>query len=167
MERSQWAQGVRKKLGEGKKRHEFQADHGFRKWFKTRCELSGMKSINIEMLMGHSIGISDSYYRATEAELLEEFLKAVDFLTIEERYRLEKQVTQLAQQSKEENYIIKGQLLEKEEQIGSLSYKFDNLQSMVERLISSLASDSSQENLNQLAKSMFSSGILKPSLKIA
>ena len=52
-----------------------------------------------------------SYYRATEAEL-EEYLKAVDFLTIEERYRLEKQVTQLAQQSKEENYMIKGQLLE-------------------------------------------------------
>ena len=92
MERSQWAQGVRKKLENGKKRHEFQADHGFRKWFKTRCELSGMKSINIETLMGHSIGISDSYYRATEAELLEEYLIAVDLLIVEERYKLEKQV---------------------------------------------------------------------------
>lgn len=94
MERSQWAQGIRKKLERGKKHHEFQADHGFRKWFKTRCELSGIKSINIETLMGHFIGISDSYYRATEAELLEEYLKAVDFLTIEEKYKLEKQVTQ-------------------------------------------------------------------------
>ena len=92
MERSQWAQGVRKKLENGKKRHEFQADHGFRKWFKTRCELSGMKSINIETLMGHSIGISDSYYRATEAELLEEYLIAVDLLIVEERYKLEKKV---------------------------------------------------------------------------
>lgn len=167
MERSQWAQGVRKKLENGKKRHEFQADHGFRKWFKTRCELSGMKSINIETLMGHSIGISDSYYRATEAELLEEYLIAVDLLIVEERYELEKQVMQLSQHSKEESYVIKGQLLEKEEQIKSLSYKFDDLQSMVERLISSLAADSSQENLSKLAKYMFSSGILKPSLKIA
>ncbi|HZD36719.1 MAG TPA: hypothetical protein VE130_16055 [Nitrososphaeraceae archaeon] len=40
MERSQWAQGIRKKLEKGKKRHEFQADHGFRKWFKTRCSFT-------------------------------------------------------------------------------------------------------------------------------
>jgi integrase len=163
MERSQWAQGIRKKLEQGKKRHAFQADHGFRKWFKTRCELSGMKSINIETLMGHSIGISDSYYRATDAELLEEYLKAVDFLTIEEKFKLQKQVTQLAQQSREENYIIREQLLEKEEQIKSLSIKFDNLQSMVETMISNLAHDNDQKNLNGVARTMFSSGILKSS----
>jgi hypothetical protein len=66
MENTLWTQGLRKKLQKGKKRHEFQADHGFRKWFKTRCELAGMRSINIEILMGHSIGITDTYYRATE-----------------------------------------------------------------------------------------------------
>ena len=55
-----WTQGVRTRLPTGKKRHEFQANHGFRKWFKTRCELAGMKPINIEILMGHSVGISDS-----------------------------------------------------------------------------------------------------------
>jgi hypothetical protein len=38
---------------EGKKVHEFQADHGFRKWFKTRCETAGMRSINLETLMSH------------------------------------------------------------------------------------------------------------------
>jgi hypothetical protein len=58
-----WTQGLRKKLESDKKRHEFQTDHGFRKWFKTRCELAGMKPINIETLMGHSTAISDSYYR--------------------------------------------------------------------------------------------------------
>jgi hypothetical protein len=41
-----------------------------------------MKSINIEILKWHSKGICDSYYRATEDELLEDYLKAVDFLTI-------------------------------------------------------------------------------------
>ena len=63
MEDALWSQGIRKPLEPGKKRHEFQADHGYRKWFKTQCELAEMKSINIEKLMGHSIGISDSYYR--------------------------------------------------------------------------------------------------------
>jgi hypothetical protein len=38
IERALWAQGIRSELGKGRRRHEFQADHGFRKWFKTRCE---------------------------------------------------------------------------------------------------------------------------------
>ena len=45
-----------------------------------------MKSINI--LLGHSAGISDSYYRATEDEPLEDYLKAVDFLTISTENKL-------------------------------------------------------------------------------
>jgi hypothetical protein len=36
MQRALFAQGLRKKLENGKKRHEFQANHAFRKWFKTR-----------------------------------------------------------------------------------------------------------------------------------
>ena len=58
VERALWAQGVRTILDRGKKRHEFQTDHGFRKWYKTQCEMAGMKSINIEKLMGHSLGMS-------------------------------------------------------------------------------------------------------------
>ncbi|HKG87540.1 MAG TPA: hypothetical protein VKA95_04385, partial [Nitrososphaeraceae archaeon] len=50
-----WTQGIRKKADLKRNRYEFQADHGLRKWFKTRCEIAGMKSINIEKLMGHSI----------------------------------------------------------------------------------------------------------------
>jgi len=36
IERALWIQGLRSKLTNGKKRHEFQTDHGFRKWFKTQ-----------------------------------------------------------------------------------------------------------------------------------
>jgi hypothetical protein len=92
IERALWTQGLRIKLANGKKRHEFQTDHGFRKWFKTQSEISGMMPINIEILMGHSVGLSDSYYRATEAELLEDYLKAIDLLTINEESRLVKKV---------------------------------------------------------------------------
>lgn len=62
LERAIWAQGLRKKLEPGKKRHPYQACHSLRKWFKTRCEMSGMKPINVEILMNHSCGISDNYY---------------------------------------------------------------------------------------------------------
>ncbi len=67
-----WSQDIRKKLQKDGNRYEFQTEHGFRKWFKTQCELAGMKSISIEIFMEHSIGISDSYYRITEKEVLED-----------------------------------------------------------------------------------------------
>lgn len=81
VERALKAQGIRKALQEGQRRHEFQADHGFRKFFKTHAE-QVMKPINVETLMGHSTGISDSYYRPNERELLEDYLKAVPELTL-------------------------------------------------------------------------------------
>jgi hypothetical protein len=65
IERAIWAQGLRKKLENGKKRHPYQANHSLRKWFKTRCKIAGMKPINIETLLSHSTGISNSYYRPT------------------------------------------------------------------------------------------------------
>jgi hypothetical protein len=39
MEDALRTQVIRTKLELGKKRHEFQAEHGFRKSFNTRCEL--------------------------------------------------------------------------------------------------------------------------------
>ena len=38
--------------------------------------------------MNHSIGISDNYLRATNEELLTEFLKAVDYLTVSPENKL-------------------------------------------------------------------------------
>lgn len=67
---------------EKRKRHEFSI-HGFRKWFKTRAEQK-MRPINVELLMGHSVGLSDSYYRPTENDFLEDYLKAVPHLTVSE-----------------------------------------------------------------------------------
>src|SRR5215813_3502360 len=76
---------------EPKRRHEFSI-HGFRKYFKTMAEQSGVKPINVEILMGHSVGISDSYYRPTENELLQDYLKSVDALTISEEKQLRHEV---------------------------------------------------------------------------
>ncbi|CAN5520525.1 hypothetical protein BH18THE2_BH18THE2_15430 [soil metagenome] len=126
VERAIWAQGLRRKLEPGKKRHPFQANHSLRKWFKTRCEIAGMKPINVEKLMNHSIGISDSYYRATEKELLDDYCRVVELLLInDEKMTLQKQVTELTEKSKEENYVIKGRLSEKEEEIQSIREKYD------------------------------------------
>jgi len=83
-----------------------------------------MKPINIEKLMNHSVGISDSYYRATENEMLEDYLKAIDFITInDDKLTLQKQVAELTEKSKEENYIIKGKLSDREKEIQLLNQR--------------------------------------------
>jgi hypothetical protein len=47
-----------------------------------------MKPINIEKLLSHSIGISNSYYRPTENELLEDYLRVMDLLSIDKENSL-------------------------------------------------------------------------------
>jgi len=137
IENALWAQRIRIKLESGRKRHEFQADHGFREWFKTRCEIAGMRSINIETLMAHSTGVSDSYYRPTEDELLNDYLKAIAFLTISDEHRLQEQVNDLSEKTKDNDYVVKAKLQEKEEQIEALTKKQEQFEQLLQSLIDS------------------------------
>ncbi|HJT85776.1 MAG TPA: hypothetical protein VJ697_14935 [Nitrososphaeraceae archaeon] len=41
-----------------------------------------MHPLNVELILGHAIGLSDSYYQPTEKEILEDYLKALDLFTI-------------------------------------------------------------------------------------
>ena len=75
------ASGVRRKLESGKRRYEFQPDHGFRKFFNTVCD-KHMKTLYVEFLLGHDTGLKESYNRAQESDLLKEYLKAVPDLTV-------------------------------------------------------------------------------------
>ena len=85
----------------GAKRHEWKAAHGFRKFYKSRAE-QVMKPINVELTMGNDIGVSASYYKPTEHEMLEDYLKAVDILTIcNDNAVLQKEVAELQQKSKD------------------------------------------------------------------
>ena len=61
--------------------YEWKQAHGFRKFFKTRMEVAGAKPLVIEMMMGHSTGVSSSYFKPTEREMLEEYAKGIGFAT--------------------------------------------------------------------------------------
>jgi hypothetical protein len=101
IERALWEQNLRHILAPGMKRHEWKAAHGFRKFYKSRAE-QVMKPINVEITMGHDIGVSASYYKPTEREVLEDYLKAVDLLTINgDKLILQKQVLELKEKSKD------------------------------------------------------------------
>jgi hypothetical protein len=122
IERALWEQGLRQPLASDVKRHSWKAAHGYRKFYKTRAE-QVMKPINVELTMGHnlSLGISASYYKPTEREVLEDYLKAVDLLTINsDKLILQKQVTELKEKSKDNEYIIKAKLEEKNVEIENM-----------------------------------------------
>lgn len=76
--------GVRHALPPGVRRHEFKLDHGFRKFFQTKAEAK-IKSLHVMMLMGQDTGLAASYNKPTSEELLQEYLKVEDDLTINKK----------------------------------------------------------------------------------
>ncbi len=159
-------QGIRSNLRDGQKRHEFKAVHGFRKFFKTRSEQI-MKPINVETLMGHSTGISDSYYKPTEKEILEDYLRATNLLTIDyDDIALTRQIKNLEEENKNNDYIIKGKLQEKDEEIKNLASQFTALKKVVENMISNFGDTHDQDTKNTIAQSMFASGLIKADKKV-
>lgn len=124
MEDELWTQGIRKKSDLKRHRYDFQTNHGFRKWSKTQCEISGMKSINIEILMSHSIGISDSYYKITEEDLLSEYLKAATtYLTISNEFQIQNELNKVIVRNQKDSSLINQKIKEKEKEIKLLIAK--------------------------------------------
>ena len=120
-----------------------------------------MKPINVEISLGHNIGVSASYYKPRESEILEDYLKAVELLTISnDKTKLTKQVAELKEKSKDTEYIVKGKLQEKDDQINALTQQFSSMQSQIQSLIATLSESKDQHQLNQTAQILYKSGIL-------
>jgi integrase len=133
-----------------KRRHEFSV-HGFRKYFKTKAEQSGMKPINVEILMGHSVGISDSYYRPTEAEIVQDYLKAVDVLTISQEKQLRHEVEKLKVENAEID-IMKKCYLDMRLEVENKDKEVNRLNDTVKMLVSSHT---------EISRRLYEAGILK------
>lgn len=87
--------GLRVTNGDPKIRHATATNHGFRKFFNTMLVRAGVKPVVVEILTGHSIGLQDNYLRLEETDVLNEYLKAVDLLTVSNEKALQIQVEQL------------------------------------------------------------------------
>jgi hypothetical protein len=70
-----------------------------RKFNLTTMISAGVNPIIKEMLIGHKsmLGLDNNYYKPTEQQVLQEYLKAVDFLTINDEHRLQRKVVELTQ----------------------------------------------------------------------
>ena len=77
-----------------------------------------MNTLIVEFLMGHDIGLAESYFKPTEQAMLEEYVKAVDQLTINnDTMKVQKKIAELQKRSSDSEYILKAKLQEKDEQL--------------------------------------------------
>jgi integrase len=88
--------------------------HGFRKFFTTQLVNSKLNPEIREMLLGHKIGLASCYYRPTDEEMLTEYMKAVNNLTINEENRLKMKIEKLeVERSQFETLASKIEAIEK------------------------------------------------------
>ena len=135
----------------GYKRHPKAAFHAFRKYFNTCLASCDVNLAIKEMLMGHSVGLDDSYFRPTEKQLLTEYLKAVNELTINEENRLKKKVTELEQKQSEID-LMRHQQAQFEQQIGTQISKLQRALHVSEQIHKQVWKEAGHEPLEPLTE---------------
>ena len=124
--------GLRPTLPIGKKRHEVQLDHGFRKYFNTMLRRAKVDYLDKEDMMGHKVGLEKHYerYQEEDFERFPEYQKAIPFLTISDDERLKLENEKLKEE-KSEKELLRAKLdkiqedLDKVKQWREISLKFE------------------------------------------
>ena len=105
---------------ERKKRHEVQINHGFRKFFDNVAK-DHIDEAYVEKLIGHNTGTKEHYDRHLPKPLIEEYLVAMPYLSIDEAYRAEAKLSKELEESKkvhsEDFNEVRLQLLETRAQL--------------------------------------------------
>jgi integrase len=102
--------GIRKRSDNMHKRQDVMLFHGFRKYVNTMMNQAGVRPVIKEMLLGHKVGLENSYYRPADEEMLKEFLKASDLLTMSEEKQLREEVEKLTVENQEIGVVKKAYL---------------------------------------------------------
>jgi integrase len=84
---------------------ELQPDHSLRKFFNTALMNSDVAYSFKELLMGHSVKLDNVYYdkdnEKSQQKIMLEYMKAIDALTVNDEYRLKKQIIEYEQKLKD------------------------------------------------------------------
>jgi hypothetical protein len=116
-------------------------------------------------LLGHALtgihSLEENYNRNDRVKmLLEEYLKGVREVTISDEERLKVEVKKL-QTDISNMKTVEFQLAVKDREIQDIKSKYDSMQSQIQVLISSLGNIKEQSQVNQMAKTLFDSNILR------
>jgi hypothetical protein len=119
-------------LKKGSERKAVKRAHGFRKFFNTNLVRAKVNIAIKERLLGHSIGLDDNYLRLNEEEVLAEYLKAVDLLTINNEHRLQRKVVELTQKQ-DDIELMKAEQLRKDLELREqMQQQYQQYQRMIE-----------------------------------
>jgi integrase len=112
--------------------YETMESHGLRKFCITQMKNTKVDFNDREYLVGHrhSRGLDVNYDRTTEEDRLQEYLKAMDLLTISPENRLRKQVA-------EQEHTIQVRMAEKDKQIEEMMRKQEQFEQLIQSLIDS------------------------------
>ena len=125
---------------ETKQRTELMQTHGFRKFFKTTCINAGMNPLYSEYVMGHKSGLTKSYFKPSDMELLEGndkalgYLSAINDLTINEEYSLRMKIDNLTEKKDE----IEAMEIRHNQEIKSMRDQMNNEEYRLHRRIDEL-----------------------------
>jgi len=120
LERAARAQGIFKPLPTGVRRREWKVAHGIRKYTNTMMIKAHVNNTVKEFLLGHNLRLDDNYYRPIEDDIVSEYLKALDLLTLNEYNRLQKKIEQLTLKNADNEYILRAKFQEKDIEIQTL-----------------------------------------------
>lgn len=103
--------------------------HGFRKFAITQMKLAKIDWGDREFMVGHrhSRGLDNNYDRTSQEDRLQEYLKAIDLLTINEENRLRVKVA-------EQEYTLKVELEELRKQVAMIQSVTQNDQAQVRKV---------------------------------
>lgn len=139
LHRAWQVQGIREKISHPQqKRHEFKCTHSFRKMFESKCQKAKMNHNNIKLLMDHSLAESQNYYRPEEQDILNDYLNAVNELTINEENRLNAKIQSLEKEKTSYDF---------------LNQKVESLQNSLVEILNMATKNKTPEEVNELFKS--------------
>lgn len=124
----------------GRIRKEMMRCHAFRKMFNTICIKNNMNHSVKEKLMGHKKEqeLDFNYNRMEDSELLQQYLKVINDLTINDEYRLIKENQELKKQDDYQKYLIDKKLAEKDQKIEQLEQTANSYGIIIKQVIKKL-----------------------------
>ncbi len=124
----------------GKIRKNVRLTAGFRKFFDTQLIYAKVEPHIKELFMGHNIGLYDHYFKPGEDFVLQEYIKAINNLTINEENRLRKEITDLIRK----NNMLENMEIKHNEEIQAIR---KDMESKFQQIVTKI--DITKANLNE------------------
>jgi hypothetical protein len=110
----------------GSERKAVKRSHGLRKYVLTTLTNTQIDPVVRRMLLGHNIGLDQNYYKPTESHVLQEYIKSIDALTINEENRLQRKV-QVLENKQDELQLIKLEQRKKDQAIEQMQCQIQEI----------------------------------------